>query len=84
RTATPPAGTATPCPIQFTDVAVGSTFYDNIRCLTCRGIVGGYTDAGHCPGGAPCFQPGANVTRGQTAKFIRNAFFPGCVCPLRR
>ncbi|MDQ2809237.1 MAG: S-layer homology domain-containing protein [Chloroflexota bacterium] len=62
--------TATACPLQFSDVPPGSTFYSNIRCLTCQAIVGGYTDAGHCPNGAPCFQPGANVTRGQMSKFI--------------
>jgi hypothetical protein len=32
--------------------------------------VGGYSDG--------TFRPGAPVTRGQTSKFIANAFFPGC------
>jgi hypothetical protein len=26
----------------------------------------------------PCFLPGNVVTRGQTAKFIANAFYPDC------
>jgi hypothetical protein len=75
----PPAPTITPvpsatvCPIQYTDVPVGSTFYDFVKCLACRGIVGGYSDDAHCPGGTPCFQVSANVTRGQMAKFIANA-----------
>ncbi|MDQ2810091.1 MAG: S-layer homology domain-containing protein [Chloroflexota bacterium] len=68
-----PVPSATPCVTQFTDVPVGSTFYSNITCLVCRGIVGGYSDAAHCPGGAPCFQVGANVTRGQMSKFVAGA-----------
>jgi hypothetical protein len=35
--------------------------------------------------GEPCpglyFRPNANVTRGQTSKFISNAFFPTCRTP---
>ena len=65
--------TVTPCPLQFRDVPLNSPFYDDIRCLACRGIVGGYTDAVHCSQGAPCFQPGAPVTRGQMSKFIAGA-----------
>ena len=45
--------TVTPCAITFNDVPVGSTFYDYIRCLACRGIVGGYPCGGPgepCPG----------------------------------
>ncbi len=63
-TATVPAS-VTPCPIQFADVPPGSTFYDFIRCLSCQSIVGGYSDN--------TFRPGANVTRGQVAKFVSNA-----------
>ena len=67
--------TATPvptsCPIQFNDVPVGSTFYDYIRCLACRGIVGGYPCGGP---GEPCpgqyYRPGNNVTRGQVSKIV--------------
>ena len=32
-----------------------------------------------CPGSY--FRPVANVSRGQTAKFISNAFFPNCRTP---
>jgi hypothetical protein len=64
----------TPCALTFADVPPGSTFYAEIRCLACRGIVGGYPCGGP---GEPCpgqyYRPGANVTRGQTAKIIANA-----------
>jgi hypothetical protein len=63
-TATPVAS-ATPCPIQFSDVPPSQPFYAYIRCLTCRGIVSGYSDN--------TFRPGNNVTRGQMAKFVSNA-----------
>jgi hypothetical protein len=33
-------------------------------------VVGGYADG--------TFRPTANVTRGQTSKFISNTFFPNC------
>ncbi len=61
-TATPPAGT---CQISFTDVPAGSPFYTFVQCLACQNIVGGYSDGS--------FRPGANVTRGQLAKFVSNA-----------
>jgi hypothetical protein len=70
-TQAPPSATATtppsvtPCPIAFSDVPPGSTFYAFIRCLSCQSIVGGYSDN--------TFRPGANVTRGQVAKFVSNA-----------
>jgi hypothetical protein len=68
-TATP--GGPTPCPIQFADVAAGNTFYATIRCLACRGIVGGYPCGGP---GEPCpgtyFRPNNNVTRGQVSKIV--------------
>jgi hypothetical protein len=51
--------------VQFNDVPQGSTFYDYVRCLACRGIVAGYSDN--------TFRPSANVTRGQMAKFVSNA-----------
>ncbi len=72
--ATPsPTVTATPtsCPVQFVDVPANNTFYAFIRCLACRGIVGGYPCGGP---GEPCpgtyYRPNANVTRGQTAKIV--------------
>jgi hypothetical protein len=53
------------CPIQFTDVTPGSTFYVWVRCLACRGIVNGY------PNGT--FRPNNNVTRGQLSKIASNS-----------
>jgi hypothetical protein len=75
-TSTPGEPTATPtsCLIQFTDVPEGHTFYDFIRCLACRGVIGGYPCGGD---GEPCdqdnnpyFRPGNLVTRGQLAKIV--------------
>jgi hypothetical protein len=60
-----PASSPTACPIQFTDVPPGSTFYDNIRCLACRGIINGYSDG--------TFKPNNQVTRGQLSKIVSNS-----------
>jgi hypothetical protein len=63
--------TATPCLITFNDVPPGSTFYTWIRCLACRGIVGGYPCGGPgepCPGNY--YRPNNNVTRGQVSKIV--------------
>jgi hypothetical protein len=60
-----PSSTSTACPIQFTDVPQGSTFYANIRCLACRGILGGYSDG--------TFRPNNDITRGQLSKIVSNA-----------
>ena len=72
-----PTSTSTPvvgCDIEFADVAPGSTFYDNVRCLVCRGIVGGYPCGGpNEPCNAtndPYYRPGNNITRGQIAKIV--------------
>jgi S-layer homology domain len=59
------APTPTSCPIQFTDVPQGSTFYPYVRCLACRGIVSGYADG--------TFRPGNTTTRGQISKMVSNA-----------
>ncbi len=79
RTATPPPSVTVPpltpsptaCPLTFSDVPIDSTFYSYVRCLACRGIVGGYPCGGP---GEPCpglyFRPTNNVTRGQTAKIV--------------
>jgi hypothetical protein len=53
------------CPLQFTDVPVGSTFYPYIHCLACRGIINGYPDGS--------FKPNNNVTRGQLSKIVANS-----------
>jgi hypothetical protein len=63
--------TPTECRIYFVDVPPDNTFYDTIRCLSCRGIVSGYPCGGPgepCPG--PYYRPGNNVTRGQTSKIV--------------
>jgi hypothetical protein len=57
--------TATACPVQFSDVPANSPFYTYIRCLACRGIVGGYGDG--------TFRYNEPVTRGQIAKIVANA-----------
>jgi hypothetical protein len=62
RTAT---ATATSCPVHFSDVPEGSTFYAYVRCLACRGIVSGYADN--------TFRPNNNVTRGQLSKIVSNS-----------
>ncbi len=65
-TPTPPGQpTATSCPIQFSDVPVGSTFYPFIRCLACRDIVNGYSDG--------TFKASNYVTRGQLSKIVSNS-----------
>ena len=72
--------TATPipsCAIQFTDVPSGSTFWIEIRCLVCRGIVSGYSCGGAgepCdPNNSPYFRPNVTVRRGQLSKIVSNA-----------
>ncbi len=51
--------------MQFPDVPEGSAFYGFVRCLACRGILGGYSDG--------TFGPGNLITRGQIAKIVSNA-----------
>jgi hypothetical protein len=68
-----PTATVSPtvCAVSFNDVPVGSTFYPWIRCLACRGIVGGYPCGGPgepCPGNY--YRPNNNVTRGQVSKIV--------------
>src|SRR3954463_10944718 len=58
------------CPMNFSDVPPGSTFYDYILCLYCHNIIGGYPDG--------TFRPNANVTRGQLSKIVaKSAGFNG-------
>ncbi|HEX9988330.1 MAG TPA: S-layer homology domain-containing protein [Chloroflexia bacterium] len=57
--------TATVCPVQFTDVPSTNTFYPQIRCLACRGIMGGYSDN--------TFRPNNDITRGQLSKIVANS-----------
>ncbi|HET9493032.1 MAG TPA: S-layer homology domain-containing protein [Chloroflexia bacterium] len=65
RPDTGPTPTPTACPVQFTDVTPGSTFYPYVRCLACRGVVSGYSDG--------TFRPNSSVTRGQLSKMVSNA-----------
>jgi serine protease AprX len=57
--------TSTACTQSFTDVQPTDTFYPFIRCLACRGIIGGYADG--------TFRPNNNITRGQIAKMVSNS-----------
>lgn len=71
---TAPTATPTSCSLQFTDVPPGGTFYSNIICLVCAGVISGYNNSSDCPGtGAPCFKPGNLVTRGQLSKIVANS-----------
>jgi thermitase len=70
----------------FEDVPPASTFYTWIERLASRGIMGGYNcgspgEACLPPGDRPYFRPNNNVTRGQAAKIVANAFFPDCATP---
>jgi hypothetical protein len=62
---------------QYSDVPVGSTFFDYIWRLTDRGLVNGYPCGGPgelCgPTSLPYFRPNASITRGQLAKIDANA-----------
>jgi carboxypeptidase T len=82
-TATPiqPTGTSvgatttpTTCALQFADVPSTNTFYANVRCLACRGIISGYPCGGTgepCNGNSdPYFRPNNDITRGQIAKVV--------------
>jgi hypothetical protein len=60
-----PTHVATPCATTFMDVPPTHTFYESIRCLACRGVLGGYADG--------TFRPGSDITRGQIAKVVSNA-----------
>ena len=53
------------CTLSFSDVPSDHTFYANIRCLACRGIISGYSDG--------TFRPGNEITRSQIAKMVSNA-----------
>jgi plastocyanin len=62
---TAPSATSTACTVTFTDVDQTNVFYPFIRCLACRGIIGGYDDG--------TFRPFNDITRGQIAKIVSNA-----------
>jgi glucose/arabinose dehydrogenase len=52
-------------PAHFSDVPPDNTFYANIMCLVCKGIISGYADG--------TFRPNAEVTRGQLSKIVSNS-----------
>jgi hypothetical protein len=84
----PVTGTATstrtpcgePCTLSFTDVPPSYTFYNNIQCLVCRGVISGYPCGGvnpetgqpePCDGQQrPYFLTENRINRGQKAKIV--------------
>ena len=52
------------CELHFSDVEPGSTFFDQIMCLSCMGFTNGYSDGS--------FRPNYQITRGQLAKVVSN------------
>jgi len=71
----PPAGQT------FEDVPPSHPFYESIQRLASRNVMGGYNCGGlgePCVSGKPYFRPYNDVTRGQSAKIVANAFFPTC------
>jgi hypothetical protein len=68
-----PTASSTACRIEFHDAGPTTPFYEYIRCLACRNVLGGYSGSTHCPDGSPCFKPNDNITRGQIAKIVSNA-----------
>jgi Kelch motif protein/S-layer family protein len=69
--------TATHCGISFSDVPTNHPFYQWIRCLACRHIVGGYADG--------TFRPENNITRGQISKIVDlSAGFSDPIPPTRQ
>ena len=60
-TVIPTVGT---CELHFSDVEPGSTFFDQIMCLSCMGFTNGYSDGS--------FRPNNEITRGQLAKVVSN------------
>ncbi|MDQ3704349.1 MAG: S-layer homology domain-containing protein [Chloroflexota bacterium] len=57
----------------FLDVPPSHTFWLYIERIAQHNVMTGYRSGGPCIG--PCFQPEADVTRGQTTKVAVNAFF---------
>ncbi len=57
---------------HFSDVAVGSTFYQYVETAYNAGVINGYTVG--CPTTQACFKPNNDVTRGQLSKMASLAF----------
>src|SRR5205814_5991217 len=77
----------------FVDVTGSNPFWLYVERVYAHGIISGYTcdnvtvnpctgQVETCPG--LYYRPCNPVTRGQTAKFIANAFFPNCQTPAQR
>jgi carboxypeptidase T len=66
-TSTPVGATATttPCTVSYSDVPTTNTFYPYVRCLACKGIIGGYSDG--------TFRPNNAITRGQLSKIVASS-----------
>jgi hypothetical protein len=66
-TSTPVGATATttPCTVSYSDVPASNTFYPYVRCLACKGIIGGYSDG--------TFRPNNAITRAQLSKIVANS-----------
>jgi hypothetical protein len=71
--AVPYSDSIPPTQQSFADVPPADPFWLFIERVALHGVVGGYSDS--------TFHPTAKVTRGQTSKFISNAFFPSCPVP---
>jgi S-layer homology domain len=56
---------ATVCTIYYTDEPPTATYYTYVRCLSCKGVVSGYSDN--------TFREGDPITRGQIAKLVSQA-----------
>ena len=59
----------------FSDVPTSQPFWLFVERAYLHGVISGYADG--------TFRPNNGVTRGQTSKFIANAFYPGCETPRR-
>jgi hypothetical protein len=62
-----------PATPSFSDVPVGSTFYQYIETAVCHQVLGGYADG--------TFRPSNNAFRGQIAKIVYNAVTNTISCP---
>jgi hypothetical protein len=72
----------------FQDVPHSNPFWLWIERVAMHGVISGYGCGGPgepCvpPGNRPYYRWGAPATRGQTAKIVASAFFPGCSTPSR-
>lgn len=76
-----------PGPQIYEDVPEANVFFRGINVLTNRFVMSGYPcgrmlgEPCNPPENRPYFRPGANASRGQTAKITANTFFLGCDVP---